>query len=81
MTWDVQYVGKIDPNLNVGIRNIDLENTGPAMIKQMKANGQKIICYLSVGSAEEWRFDYKKFPADVKEVDGNGAIATLAQAA
>lgn len=72
MTWDVQYVGKIDPNLNVEIRNIDLEDTGPAMIKQMKANGQKIICYFSAGSAEEWRFDYKKFPADVKgrKLDG-----------
>lgn len=66
MTWDVQYVGDINPNLNVEIRDIDLYDVGPEKIRQMKANGQKIICYLSAGSSESWRVDYKKFPAAVK---------------
>lgn len=72
MTWDIQYVGKINPNLNVEVRNIDLEDAPPAIIKQMKANGQKIICYFSAGSSEEWRYDFKKFPQSVqgKPLDG-----------
>lgn len=66
MTWDVQYAGKIDPNLKVDIRNIDLEDTSAALIAQMKNNGQNVICYFSAGSSEDWRDDYNKFPASVK---------------
>lgn len=66
MSWDIQYVGKVNPNLNVQIRNIDLEDSSVTLINQMKANGQKIICYFSAGSSEDWRSDYSKFPASVK---------------
>lgn len=66
LTWDIQYEGTINPNLNVQVRNIDLEDTSQSLINQMKANGQKIICYFSAGSAENWRSDYWKFPASIK---------------
>lgn len=66
MTWDIQYEGTPKADLNVDIRNIDLEDTPISLINQMKNRGQKIICYFSAGSSENWRSDFNKFPAIVK---------------
>lgn len=66
MTWDIQYEGTPKADLNVDIRNIDLEDTPISLINQMKNRGQKIICYFSAGSSENWRSDFNKFPAAVK---------------
>lgn len=58
--------GTINPSLNVQVRNVDLKDRSQSMINRMKVNGQKIICYFSAGSSENWRSDFWKFPVSVK---------------
>ena len=65
-TWQIQYAGTLNTSLNVDVYNVDLYDAAPAKIQALKANGKKIICYLSAGSFENWRQDAGKFPAVVK---------------
>jgi hypothetical protein len=47
----------------VGIWDVDLFDTPASTISKMKAQGIKIICYYSAGTAENWRPDYSNFTA------------------
>jgi hypothetical protein len=55
---------KLTPE-HVNIFDIDLFNTPTTVIKSLRSQGKKVICYFSAGSAEDWRPDYSQFPRDV----------------
>ena len=62
--WILQnYTGTIPAAKAV---DIDLFDTPKAQVTALKANGKKVICYVSVGSWENWRPDKNAFPASVK---------------
>ena len=42
---------------------VDLFDSSPTRINNLKKQGKTVICYFSAGSAENWRPDYKKYPA------------------
>lgn len=46
---------------NAGIYEVDMFYTPAETIKTMNALGQKVICYFSAATAENWRDDYKNF--------------------
>jgi endo-alpha-1,4-polygalactosaminidase (GH114 family) len=52
--------------------DVDLFDTPKGQIDNLKAHGKKAICYISVGSWENWRPDKKDFPESVigKPLDG-----------
>lgn len=52
--------------------DVDLFETSKARVQALKAAGKKAICYVSVGSWENWRPDKDQFPRQVigKPLDG-----------
>lgn len=59
-TWQWQLTGKINPNYDVDVYDIDLFDTSTKTISDLKASGKKVLCYFSAGSSENWRPDFKK---------------------
>lgn len=45
--------------------DLDLFETEPQTIAELHAAGRRVICYISVGSWEEWRPDAAAFPPEV----------------
>jgi hypothetical protein len=57
--------GTIDTSVNVAVYDIDGLDTEASVVKKLHDQGRKVICYLSVGSYEDWRDDANDFPAAV----------------
>jgi hypothetical protein len=64
LTWYWQLSGtpKIEPVMAIDIDGFD---NGASEVAALHAVGQRAICYIDVGTAENWRPDYGKFPASV----------------
>jgi len=45
---------------------VDLFDASPTRINNLRKQNKTVICYFSAGSAENWRTDYKKYPAAAK---------------
>lgn len=71
-SWQWQLTGPLDETVLDGVKNprkmydIDLFRHSAETISRLRAKGIVVICYLSAGSAEDWRPDYHKFPESVK---------------
>lgn len=72
LTWQWQ-IGDldIDTAIQADVYDVDLY-VDQAIIDELHAQGRKVICYMSVGSYEDWRPDKDQFPAEVlgKDYDG-----------
>jgi hypothetical protein len=64
LTWYWQLTGtpKVEP---VQATDIDGFDNSAATVASFHARGQRMICYIDAGTAENWRPDYSKFPASV----------------
>jgi hypothetical protein len=47
------------------VYDIDLFDASAAVVNSLHAQGRKVVCYVSVGSWEDWRPDASQFPAQV----------------
>ncbi|WP_247215415.1 endo alpha-1,4 polygalactosaminidase [Synechococcus sp. C9] len=65
VSWQIQYTGKIDINLDVEVFNLDLFDTSPNIIETLNQRGVFVMCYFSAGSYENWRPDASRFPSQV----------------
>ncbi len=66
MTWQWQLTGlPVDLQVDAQVYDLDLFETEAARIADLHARGRRTICYLSVGSWEDWRPDASEFPKDV----------------
>jgi len=63
-TWQWQLQDEIDPTIDAAIYEIDLFDASPETIATLKADGRRLICYISVGTVEDWRPDAAEFPAE-----------------
>jgi hypothetical protein len=64
-TWQWQIGGgSIDTNLAVQVFDLDWEQDA-AVVQALRTAGKKTICYVSVGSWEDWRPDAAQFPSAV----------------
>ncbi len=61
-TWQWQLTGEIETSYDVDLYDLDLFETDPALIQELKAEGRYLVCYLSAGSWEDWRPDADQFP-------------------
>src|SRR5665811_699266 len=61
--WQLQGTPKIQP---VQASDFDGFDNSAATVAKFHAAGQKAICYIDVGTWENWRSDAGKFPASVK---------------
>jgi hypothetical protein len=64
-TWQWQIGGgTIDTTMAVQVFDIDWEREA-SVVQSLHAAGKKVICYVSVGSWEDWRPDAAQFPSAV----------------
>ncbi len=72
VSWQIQYTGVIDVDLNVEMFNLDLFDTPPDIIETLHQRGIFVMCYFSAGSYEDWRPDASRFPSEIlgKEMMG-----------
>lgn len=62
--FQVQFDGEaIDLSIDAAVYDLDLFETDPALIAALHARGRRVLCYLSVGTREDWRPDAWRFPA------------------
>ena len=65
ISWQWQLNGKINPNYDVNLYDIDLFDSNVSLIQALKNDGKKVICYFSAGSWENWRDDKDNFPSEI----------------
>ena len=64
-TWYWQLQGKINNNEPVAVYDIDGFENSAAEVAALHAQGKHVICYIDVGTAEDFRPDFSSFPASV----------------
>ncbi len=62
----------VDTSVEADVYDIDLFENDAEVIAELHRKNRKVICYISVGSIEDWRPDVDQFPAVVlgKDYDG-----------
>ena len=63
--WQWQLQGKIDTSVEASVYDIDGFETPASTVRRLHRQGRRAICYLDVGSWENYRPDAKKFPRSV----------------
>lgn len=62
MTWQWQLDQPIDMSFNAEMYDVDLFEIDRGTLEDLRSQGHKLVCYISVGSWEEWRPDAELFP-------------------
>jgi endo-alpha-1,4-polygalactosaminidase (GH114 family) len=62
----------VDLRIDVDMYDIDLFENDASVIAALHAQRRKVVCYVSVGSWEDWRPDEDQFPASVIGDDYEG---------
>jgi len=65
LTWYWQLQGTIPNDEPVAAYDIDGFENGSAEVQALHEQGKHVICYIDVGTAEEFRPDYSEFPKSV----------------
>jgi hypothetical protein len=72
LTWQWQIGDNdIDTSIKADVYNIDLY-VDQSIIDELHAENRRVICYISVGSWEDWRPDKDQFPPEVLGKDYEG---------
>lgn len=72
-TWQWQLGdNEIDQSFDVDMYDIDLFDQSADVVDALHAQGRKVVCYMSVGSYEDWRDDASQFPPSVLGNDYEG---------
>jgi hypothetical protein len=65
LTWYWQLTGTVKNNEPVAVYDIDGFENSAAEVAALHAQGKHVICYIDVGTAEDFRPDYSEFPKSV----------------
>jgi hypothetical protein len=65
LTWQWQLDGNLNTSFEVDVYDIDLFDNDANAMSSLHTAGRKIICYINVGSWEDWRPDANLFPTEV----------------
>ena len=72
-TWQIDLSSEIiDTAYAVQVYDLDLFDTSESTIRELKEKDVFLICYISVGSWENWRPDKDDFPAEIIGKDYTG---------
>ena len=71
LSWGWQLTGEPDLDLHGDVIDIDLE-VDRSIVDGYHAQGTRVICYISVGSYEDWRPDADRFPDEILGKDYEG---------
>ncbi len=73
LSWQWQLMDlPVDLSIEADVYDIDLFENDAAVINTLHERGRKVICYISVGSWEDWRPDKDQFPPEVLGNDYEG---------
>jgi len=65
-TYQIQYGGqRLDLSVPAAIYDVDAFDTSAKTVALLHARGRKAVCYVDVGTWENWRPDASKFPKSV----------------
>ncbi len=64
-TWYWQLQGTVNNAEPVAVYDIDGFDNSAGEVSTLHGQGKHVICYIDVGTAENWRPDYSSFPASV----------------
>jgi hypothetical protein len=64
-SFDVQYTEPYQLDRKVDILVLDGDEFGPDDVLNLRIAGTKVMCYVSVGTLEDYRRDFAAFPAAV----------------
>lgn len=64
-SYQIQYDGKLDTGIDAGIYDLDMFDTPASTVASLHHMGRRVVCYVDVGTWENWRPDAKKFPKSV----------------
>lgn len=70
-SWQWQLAGKLDLDRQTDVIDIDLD-VDRSVVEHLHQKGSKVICYISVGSYENWRDDADQFPPELLGKDYTG---------
>lgn len=62
----------VDTSVEADVYDIDLFENDASVIDELHRQNRKVICYISVGSLENWRPDADQFPDEVMGKDYDG---------
>jgi hypothetical protein len=62
-TWQWQLSTPVDLNVDADIYDIDGFSNDAGVVRELHRRGRKVICYVEVGAAENFRPDYRSWPA------------------
>jgi hypothetical protein len=65
VAWQWQLQGKIDTSIEAGVYEVDGFEVAAKTVAELHRQGRKAICYLDVGSWENYRPDAGRFPKAV----------------
>jgi hypothetical protein len=72
-TWQWQLADPpIDQSFDVQMYDVDMFDVSASVVAALHAKGRTVICYISVGSWEDWRPDADQFPDEVLGNDYEG---------
>lgn len=66
LTWQWQLSGPIDLTVDAAMYDLDMFETDAATVRALHAKNRHVICYIDVGSWEDYRPDAASFPESVK---------------
>ncbi len=62
-SWQWQLSGAVDTGVPAAVYDVDGFETSAATVAALHARGRRVVCYISVGSYEDFRPDRQRFPA------------------
>ncbi|AEV81254.1 hypothetical protein ACWT_0242 [Actinoplanes sp. SE50] len=65
VTWQWQLTVPVDPTVNATVYDIDGFLNGADLVSDLHRRGRRVVCYVEVGSAEEFRPDYLDWPREL----------------
>jgi hypothetical protein len=65
LTFYWQLQGRLDTSVPADVYDVDGFETSAAEVAGLQAQGKHVVCYIDVGTAENFRPDYKEFPKSV----------------
>ncbi len=66
-SFQIQFSGTLDESVDVEVFDIDsdLTDSDPGIIKRLHSDGKMVICYIDMGSYENYRSDASRYPSEV----------------
>lgn len=71
-TFQLQFSGDLDLSVQADVYDLDLFDTEASTVAELHDRDTRVVCYISVGSWEDWRPDADRFPAGVIGNDYQG---------